>query len=254
MEYRVQTVCIVDFIFPAEHIDDVFAMLDSYCEFEDGCWLINRDEQVIVSIEKEPTPFPDNEFDEEAVDDPIMQERLTSINSPYALSVDIYFGFDDVVYRPEELYHLVEMFLAVPQRYVLDGYLWTWIEIIRGFSFKRGHFLDFYTQHYGGGPYLDFSTDGLAAPISITDNIIEDWYRGGLSELKTLSYYNEPMKGIARYGVTTIPVTSIAKFRDIVKNSTSKHFLNISRDKITRLLAFLDMAEKENKAVVVDGV
>ena len=261
LDYHCKEITIIDFIYPAEHSDDVHALLDKCCESEDEYWVIKRDTQDVISISKETfsRPFPNEYEKEEVASDPIMQEKLALINSPCTLSVYVYLGFDDVVYRPEELYRLVEMFLSVPLRYVWDCYLWTWIEIVRGFSFDGRRFLDFYNQYYGGDPYLDFSTENSRnkahkSRISITDNIIEDWYKGGLSELKTFSDSGKPEVGIARWGTTTIPVESISQFRDIIKNSTSIHFINVSKEKISLLLDFLDTAEKEGKPVIVYGV
>ena len=255
MEYHVQEVNIVDFIYPARHNDDVYALLDSYCENEDDYWIIKRDEQVIMAINRVPTPYPDDYITEEYADEPVFQERLALVDTPYYLSASVYLGFDEVVYRPEELYRLVELFLAIPQRYVFDSYLWTWIEIIRGFTFNGTHFLDFYSSYYGRGPYIDFSTVGLSIPkVSVPDRIIVDWYKGGLSELQTFSYDGKPSTGIARYGVTTIPANSIPQFREIIKKTTSIHFINVSIEKINQLLSLLDMADKENESIIVNGV
>ena len=86
--------------------------------------------------------------------------------------------------------------------------------------------------------------------IAICDDALNDWWEH-LADMDTYFHtYKRPKKGLARWGITLIPPSSIPRLRRVVDTYTESQY----KSDASEIIALLDEAIKKNLYVIHYGI
>jgi len=90
--------------------------------------------------------------------------------------------------------------------------------------------------------------------ISISDDIINDWWYHLLQMNSYCGSYSKPDKALDRWGNTLIPPESLDLFINVIETYTSKENWKVYRSDLEELVKLLKEAKTKNNFVIHFGV